>query len=62
VKLNKNKMIYNNTSKIDRLMSNGYHLLSHVGHLRAKIGPRKLDQVYQYTHLSAIMCADILGG
>jgi hypothetical protein len=29
----KMKMIYNNTSKLDRLLSNGHELLSHFGHL-----------------------------
>jgi hypothetical protein len=35
-------MIYNNTGKMDRLLSNGHHLLSHIGHLKARIGPGTL--------------------
>jgi hypothetical protein len=30
---------YNNTSKLDRLLSIGRLKLSHIGHLRAKIRP-----------------------
>jgi hypothetical protein len=26
-------MIYNNTSKLDRLLSNGHNVLGHLGHL-----------------------------
>jgi hypothetical protein len=40
----KMKMIYNKISKMDRLLSNGHQLLSHLGHLRAKIGPGTLQQ------------------
>jgi hypothetical protein len=37
------KHIYNNTSKLDRVMSNGHHLPIHLGHLpRAHIGPGTL--------------------
>jgi hypothetical protein len=31
-------------SKLDRLLSNGHKLLSHLGHLGAKIGPGTLRQ------------------
>jgi hypothetical protein len=51
-------MIYNNTNKMDRLMSNGHQLLSHLGHLRAKVGRVLFDHVYLSTHLFA-MCADV---
>jgi hypothetical protein len=36
------KMIYNNASKQDRIMSNGHQLLNDFGQLRAKIGPGTL--------------------
>jgi hypothetical protein len=38
----KMKIIYNNTGKVDRLLSIGHRLLSHLGHLRAKIWPGTL--------------------
>jgi hypothetical protein len=38
----KMKMIYNNTSILDRLLSNGHKSLSHFGDLRAKIRPGTL--------------------
>jgi hypothetical protein len=31
------KLIYNNTNKLDRLLSNGHRFLSHLRHSRAKI-------------------------
>jgi hypothetical protein len=36
--VNEMKMIYNNTNKLDRPLSNGHQLLSYLGHLRLKIG------------------------
>jgi hypothetical protein len=48
----KMKIIYNNTSKLHRLLSNGHYLLSQLGHLRAKIGPVLFDRVHLSTHLS----------
>jgi hypothetical protein len=37
------KMIYNNTCKLDWLLSNnGHRLLNHLEHFRAKIGPGTL--------------------
>jgi hypothetical protein len=35
----KMNIIYNNTIKLDMLLSNGHQLLSHLEHIRAKIGP-----------------------
>jgi hypothetical protein len=34
------KMIYNNTNKVDRLLSSGHQY--HLGHLRGKMGPGTL--------------------
>jgi hypothetical protein len=36
------KMIDNNTTKLNWLLPNGHHLLSHLGQLRANIGPGTL--------------------
>jgi hypothetical protein len=35
----KKKIIYIYTGKVDPLLPKGHQLLSHLGHLRAKIGP-----------------------
>jgi hypothetical protein len=47
------KMIYNNTIKHDRLLSDDHPLLSHLGHLREKIG---LDTLYPGTPIDTPMC------
>jgi hypothetical protein len=39
---NKDKMIYSDTNKLDRQLSNGHQMLGHLGKLRAKIGPGTL--------------------
>jgi hypothetical protein len=49
----KMKIIYNNTNKMDRLGYNGQHLLSYLGHLRAKIGP---DTLRPCTHVETRVC------
>jgi hypothetical protein len=36
------KLHYNNIGKLDRVLANGHRLHSHLGHLRAKIGPGTL--------------------
>jgi hypothetical protein len=55
-------MIYNNTNKLDRLLSNGHQLLSNLGHSRAKIGRRVLfDNVHMSAHLLCWVCLAIVG-
>jgi hypothetical protein len=39
------KMFYNDTIKMYRLVSIGHHLPSHLGYVRAKIGPDTLRPV-----------------
>jgi hypothetical protein len=56
----KMKIIRNNASKMDRLLSNGHQLLSHLGHLEEKLGRVLFNHVHLSTHFVA-MCADVLG-
>jgi hypothetical protein len=60
--LMKLKTIYNNISKLDRLLSIGHQFLSHIGHLRAKLGPGTLRSgILIDTPLSHV-CADVPRG
>jgi hypothetical protein len=54
----KMKMVYNNNNNVERLLSNGQKLLSHLGHLGERLGRVLFEQVHLSTHLSAI-CADV---
>jgi hypothetical protein len=58
------KFIYNNTTKLNRLSSNGHRSLKDFGHLRAKIGPDGGCSLTGYTYRHTYMqCAPkFLGG